>query len=57
MPQQRRRQIYAQGSYERARQLGIPGTPMFFVNGRMVDVNSYAALESEIEAALRRSRP
>lgn len=46
---------YAQGSYERARQLGIPGTPTFFVNGRPVQVNSYAALEREIEAALRQS--
>lgn len=44
---------YAQGSYERARQLGIPGTPTFFVNGRPVQVNSYAALEREIGAALR----
>lgn len=46
---------YAQGSYERARQLGIPGTPTFFVNGRAVQVNSLAALEREIEAALRQS--
>lgn len=47
--------VYAQGSYERARQLGIPGTPTFFVNGRAVQVNNLAALEREIEAALRQS--
>lgn len=43
---------YAEGSYQRARQLGVPGVPTFFINGRMVNVNSYAALKREIEAAL-----
>jgi len=48
--------VYAEGSYQRARQLGIPGTPTFFVNGRMVSVGgSYASLEREIEAALGQS--
>lgn len=49
-------QVYAQGSYQRAVQLGIPGTPTFFVNGQRVEVNSYAALERAIEAALRQSQ-
>ncbi len=47
--------VYAEGSFQRARQLGIPGTPTFFVNGRAVNVGSYAALVREVEAALRQS--
>lgn len=49
--------LYAEGSYQWGRQLGIPGTPTFFVNGRMVTVGSYASLVREIEASLSQSEP
>ena len=43
--------LFASGSYERAVQLGIPGTPMFFVNGRPVQVRSLSDLVRAVEEA------
>ena len=43
--------IFVSGAYERAVQLGIPGTPVFFVNGRPVPVGSYGDLVRAVEEA------
>ena len=50
-------QVYAQGSYQRAVQLGIPGTPTFFLStAKGSKSTAYAALERAIEAALRQTQ-
>lgn len=45
--------IFVQGSYERARQMGLQGTPTYMVNGRVVNVGSFNDLERAIEVALQ----
>lgn len=45
--------IFVTGSYERARQMGLQGTPTYLVNGRIVSVGSFSDLERAIEAALQ----
>ena len=43
--------IFVGGAYERAVQLGIPGTPVYFVNGRAVAVRSLDDLVRAVEEA------
>ncbi len=44
-------QAIAERSDEQSRELGVTGTPTFFINGRKIDVNSWAALEPLLQQA------